>query len=131
MINLKIKIRTTEILPFAQFVSRLVDNTSHQAECIDTVDFYNIKYFCKRLFDKHYNISHSQFMSRLVSVNININVYDSLLRLFNLNDKYLNNIENNFFLVLYRDIIMQLNRQVVNLPGSKTPLLCITPGTNQ
>lgn len=113
MISFKLSLRPGELMPLSNFISKLLTISSRSPEYIDYTDFYNIRHFCKLLFDKHYSVQHKNV--KKVLLNVNINIYDSILHLYNINGIELNKPENNFLQFIYRESIFQMDKQRVNL----------------
>jgi hypothetical protein len=121
MINLTITLKTSEINSFKNFVDRLFLKSWQK---IDAIDYYNLRYFQKKLFDKIYTLSSGGHQTqRKISIPVNINIYDTLLRLYEYNKQEIDKPENSFYNILFNDIILQLSKKVVNLNRPKTPFL--------
>lgn len=117
MINFKLSLRPTELMPLSNFIMNLLSISPQSVEDIDYLDFYNIRHFCKMLFDKNYNIQNKH--PKKVSLQVNINIFDSILHLYNINTNELRKPENNYLLLIYRDALFQMDKQRVNLREHK------------
>lgn len=115
MIHFKVTLLRPEVMPLMNFIIDLLKITEHSVESIDYMDYYNIRHFCKMLFDKNYSITR-----RKVHLKININIYDSLLQLYNLNEQELRKPENVYQQVIYRNMIWEMDKQRENLMEYKT-----------
>ncbi len=108
--TLKIILRVSEILPFMNFINRLFEQSMHD---IEVVDYYNLRKFCKQLFDRHYKLFNTA--KKQITIPVDINLLDSLVRLAKLNVVEMQKTHHNYCKVLYQDVLLQLNRQQVNL----------------
>jgi hypothetical protein len=114
MITFKITLRPAEIMPLANIINHLMKITEHSVTAIDYIDFYNIQHFVKMLFDKKYKLQ-TITSKKKVTMQVNGNVFHSLLHLFNLNGMQLNQPENIYSKVIYQDILFQMDKQACNI----------------
>ncbi len=109
MINIPIKIRRNELTPLRIFIQHLVKKKS---ESITVIDYFNIRFLAKKMFDKEYILDKSP----VVKFKVNINVYKSLVWLFD-NNEVFGHFE--YERVIYMDVVAQMDQQIKNLTFDK------------
>lgn len=111
MKKLKIKLRKSELEPINIFIGELMQRSMSD---LDYVEYYNLKVLQKSLLDKRYKLMEN-FDSKEINIPFDINAYSPMIRLFNLNDKYISRPGNEYLYVIFKSIIDTLIKQYTNL----------------
>lgn len=114
MITLKLSMRPSQIMPLAQCISTILEDTKMKVKDFYYTDYYNTRHFIKMLLDKSYTLQYKH-TNKPVKFNVNINVFDSVLHIYNINTDYLNKPEQTLVQAIYYNVIDQLLRQQTNI----------------
>ncbi len=111
MIQLKVRLRRSEIKPFSEFINKLI---SMNKDRIDTTEYYNLISFCKKLLDKSYKLLFST--KDKIDFKIDLNVSDALIYIYNINCEFMDEPENVYYKTIFQAINFDLLKQKENLP---------------
>lgn len=114
MITLKLSIRPSEIMPLAKCISTILEDTKMNVQDFFYTDYYNTRHFIKMLVDKSYLLFNKN-TNKPVKFNVNINVFDSILYMYNINSKYLNLPEQTHVQAIFYNVIDQMLKQQPNI----------------
>ena len=117
----KLKLKHEEIKFFYSSLKSILDHSSFNptSKSISYITYYNIKSLLKRLHDKLFHLSNLIRVRKETKyiLTVDINEYKALIELYVENKKHL---DNPYLLVLYSDIITQIDKQELALKDKYT-----------
>lgn len=119
MTNLRLTLKSSETLEFTNFINGLFIKCFRN---MNVIDYYNLRHFYKQLHDRNYKYQSFSNKMGKHNVPVNINVYATLDRFYNLNRLEIEQPSNVFYFIIYKDILMQLHKQLQSITALNNSL---------
>lgn len=116
MINLTLKLNRSELSHFNEILPVMFTQVEKILTVEDWLHYFNFRSLSKKVFDKNFSLQWKK--TKNVTLTVNINEFNSLTGIKNMNDVFLAQEKYLYYKILLEQIIGTLDKQSVELMSS-------------